>query len=465
MDQILRAQIWNLGYGPQPPLYTWLTKLFLGAFGYNVLSMLLLKELIIFSIYAVIYAAAHRLTGSHLHAVLATVLLQANFSIAWEAHRELTHTVLLSALAAATVWAFIGLERDRWRPYLVLGICSGLGMLAKYNFALVWLALFLAALSLRDLRPLLFNRKMLVALLLMVALCAPHFIWVARHPVLAFSSVPKLKMATPGDWSSVAQALGKWIMAILAHAGPMVALVALAFVPEMIQRSGGQASLPVKRRFELARGADLFPSTFQQQLLVRTLLFILILVTANIIIFRVTGVRDRYVQPFFVWLPVLLVGALPRKITARAVRFFLPLAGLGAVVVALVAPGRILLTESLKKNEILNTPFRKLAMDLKSAVERADCIVAENHRVAGNLRLWFPTKLVLDPEVAPLFQPAHRKTLLVWESNSNAQPPTELLRFVRSFNEAAKMDESRTVEELLKYHHVRTIRLGVALVE
>src|SRR5262245_2913605 len=48
VDQVLRAQLWSWGYGPQPPLYTWLTKIFLGMFGYSVASMLLLKEILIF---------------------------------------------------------------------------------------------------------------------------------------------------------------------------------------------------------------------------------------------------------------------------------------------------------------------------------------------------------------------------------------------------------------------------------
>src|SRR5689334_3228102 len=41
VDQILRAQIWSWGYGPQPPLYTWLTKIFLSVFGYNTFSLAL----------------------------------------------------------------------------------------------------------------------------------------------------------------------------------------------------------------------------------------------------------------------------------------------------------------------------------------------------------------------------------------------------------------------------------------
>src|SRR5436190_13943154 len=54
-DQIVRAQIWSWGYGPQGPVYTWLLKIFLEAFGYHIYSVTLLKELFIFGIYALTF--------------------------------------------------------------------------------------------------------------------------------------------------------------------------------------------------------------------------------------------------------------------------------------------------------------------------------------------------------------------------------------------------------------------------
>ena len=113
VDQILRAQLWSWGYGPQPPLYTWLTKIFLGLFGYSVFSLLLLKELLIFSIYALVYAATRQVTQNHICALMAAALLQANPSIAWESHRELTHTVLASVFSTAAIYLFLRLEPRR----------------------------------------------------------------------------------------------------------------------------------------------------------------------------------------------------------------------------------------------------------------------------------------------------------------------------------------------------------------
>ncbi len=440
VDQILRAQIWSWGYGPQPPLYTWLTKIFLGTFGYSVFSMLLLKELLILAIYGLVYASTRELTRNHLCALAATALLSANPSIAWEAHRELTHSVLVSACSIATIYFFLRLAPDRWLTYFLFAACSGLGMLAKYNFAILWLALMLGALSVKPLRPLVFNRKMLVALLIGLAICVPHFLWVLQHRELAFSSVHKLKIVPPGDWLPVALGLTKWLEVTLSDVGPLLGVLALVFGKDVTR---------------------LAIATPRENLLWRTLFWILLLVTGSIVWFSVSEVRERYVQPLFVWLPVLLLAALRDRVSAGRATTLVALAAAVAIMIVLIAPGRVLLTERLGKNEVLNTPFRKLAQDLKPAVDKADCLLAENHILAGNLRLWFPDKLVVDPEVGPLFPPGARTAVVVWNASNKRELPRDLLQFAQAFTEKTTVEELSPIEELLKYHEHRTIRLGV----
>src|SRR2546425_11911640 len=43
-DQLVLGQKWSWGYGPQPPLYTWLLMLFIKFFGPSVFSLTLLRE-------------------------------------------------------------------------------------------------------------------------------------------------------------------------------------------------------------------------------------------------------------------------------------------------------------------------------------------------------------------------------------------------------------------------------------
>ena len=171
-DQVLLAQKWNWGYGPQPPLYTWLVILFSKAFGLSSFTMALLKNALLFGIYTLTYFIARRLTASHTVALTAAVGLQFMPSIAYEAHRELTHSILASLMVLATLLVFLRLRQTDaprvtqtqgmslsaptispeagWGHYLLLGVLGGLGILSKYNYSIFYGALIIAALSSRS---------------------------------------------------------------------------------------------------------------------------------------------------------------------------------------------------------------------------------------------------------------------------------------------------------------------------
>ena len=54
-EQILLAQVPRLGYGPQPPLYTWLQYLVFSLFGQTIFSLSLIKSVLLFITFKTIY--------------------------------------------------------------------------------------------------------------------------------------------------------------------------------------------------------------------------------------------------------------------------------------------------------------------------------------------------------------------------------------------------------------------------
>ena len=442
VDQILRAQIWSWGYGPQPPLYTWLMRIFLGLFGYNIFVVTLLRELLLLASSMLAYCMTRRLTSSHACGLAAAAALQILPSFSWESQRELTNTILASTLVLASQHCFLRLKNGSWPAYALFGLICGLGVLSKLNFLIVFFALWAAALSLDATRRLALNRKMFVAMFITLSLCAPYAVWVWRHPDLAFSTMYKLKIQeSQAWWPAVWAGLKKWTVVAVAHVAPLVAAFAVLCGP-------------ATRRWT-ARSEE-------QRLLWRMLLWIVGLVTASILAFKVTGFRDRYVQPLFVWLPVLLVSVAHRELSLKRWKALIGLGGAVAGLVLVLAPGRLLLTERLKKNELLNTPFRTFACDLQPAMLNATCIIAENHALGGNLRLWFPDKWVVDSEVAALFSLTGKDCVLVWDATRNPMPPPRLLAFAASLGARKATGRVWRFEEPLKYHRFRTMCLGVA---
>lgn len=438
VDQILRAQLWSWGYGPQPPLYTWLVRIFLGVFGYHIFSMMLLKESIMFAIYLLSYATARRLTGKHVCGVVAAAALQFDGSISWESHRELTHTVLASAMVLAFIYLFLRLDRQRLSSYIVFGIGAGLGVLSKYNILFVYVAVLLAALSINTYRPIVLNWKTAVAVLICLGICIPNLWWMFHHRELALQSVFKLKIQQ--SWAqAVSLGIKTWIIVLFVHLAPMFGLFALVF-----WRSLRQVLIQLP----------------EAKLLTRSLWWILGLGTASIFLFKVTGFRARYVQPVFVWLPVWFALLLRNQLTPARLKVLLGLSAVISLGTLVVAPGRVLFAEELHKDhEVLASPYRQIARDLAPNVRHADCIIGRDHGIAGNLRLWFPEKLVIDPEVGPLFSPVKGSCVLVWGGGKNEQPPDELMNFARSATGKSNVVDVVHYTETLKYHHTRTFGL------
>src|SRR5690606_3921831 len=102
-EQALVSQRLRLGYGTQPPLYSWLQWILFQVFGLNLFALSALKNLLLFSTYASLFFLARPLIGNG-PAMAASASLLLFPQIAWESQRDLTHSVLLTALACATLW-------------------------------------------------------------------------------------------------------------------------------------------------------------------------------------------------------------------------------------------------------------------------------------------------------------------------------------------------------------------------
>lgn len=126
----------QLGYGTQPPLYAWLQWLTFSVFGLNRFSLLVLKDLILVTLYVGMYRMARPMIGIH-GAVAASASLLLFPQIGWESMRDLTHSVLLTSIACSTLWCYFAvLRKPSVGRYILFGALAGLGLQTKYNFAI-----------------------------------------------------------------------------------------------------------------------------------------------------------------------------------------------------------------------------------------------------------------------------------------------------------------------------------------
>lgn len=415
-EQALVTQVWLWGYGSQPPLYTWLQIGVFGLLGVNVLALALLKNVLLFSTYLFTYLTGREIFPEKRHALLAAISLLLIVLFAWESQRDQTHLVLATALAAATGFVAVRLFKTRtavW--YGLLGTLAALGVLAKYNYAVMIVSLLLAALTLPPLRTALFNARSLLLLGGFLVVIAPHAYWAWSHPDLMLSQSNRFEIPKSGDY----------FLASLVGAGLMLKRI----VEFMI--------LPLSVFGLLSfRAPKLAPATAEPlpvALLQRMMLIGLLLCVLTVVLLHVTMIRARWLQPLLISLPLVLVAWAQPRLDRQRTNFVFAFAGMVMLVVPLAMYGRVAASSGTKRITNLNIPYRALARQVKAAGFTNGLVLADGHLLGGNLRLWLPdcTITAAGNIRVPTAGSPQRPLLVAWRPENSPEIPAYLLEVAR----------------------------------
>ena len=202
-EQFLDASTFSFGYGQQAPLYSWIVRAVTPVFGMNIVTLTAVKYSLLCLFYFFFYLIARDFWDRKTSILLTgSLLLFPTYS--YEVHRDLTHTILVSLMAAITYYLFLRMVRETRTIYYVLtGISVGLGILSKYNFLFFLVALLLSCLSLGEGRRVIFDRRTLLSMLCVLIILLPHIVWLSRdnfasvHYALARSRMGESSMIPP----------------------------------------------------------------------------------------------------------------------------------------------------------------------------------------------------------------------------------------------------------------------------
>lgn len=181
-EQAYYSQWFRLGYDDQPPFYTWLQIVLNGIFGVNSISFSLLRGILFSGTLGVVYVFAKE-RGNGLNKSRLSVLLLVLMPVFIDfTFRRLSHTTLLCLSVVST---YLVIQRLLKHPstlnYMFLGILLGLGLMSKYNYAFFIISLFLVSLWDGELRMAIWQRKILVSLLVFLLMLVPHGYWLMEH--------------------------------------------------------------------------------------------------------------------------------------------------------------------------------------------------------------------------------------------------------------------------------------------
>lgn len=409
-EQMLHTQRLLLGYGAQPPLFTWLLYGLFALDGPSLLALALLKNGLMFLSTLFLFLASRRILGSDLPALAVSLSFLLIPQFAWESQRIFTHSVVLTTCAVAAFYLLVRVQQEgRLADYAGLGLALGLGALSKYSFALHAILLLGAALLTPALRGVLLDRRILLTLIIAAVLTLPHGLWLLEHWEAAFApTMDKLHVASDSNllttfftgwgslaWSAFLFLTPLWMVYLWAARAP---------------REDAPAPDTIWRAFFLRYG----------------LLFV-IGMSLFILLAQATSFRDRWLQPFLVLAPLaaLLLWPMGRAGARRLIAASLVLMALAFVLLNT----RVLLGGMLDKPSKVNLPIEQIAERLRAQGWTRGLILAENMQVAGDLKLQLPESTVLKTGLALIPDAELRReceVLLAWDKPNQPEPPAEL---------------------------------------
>lgn len=386
------------GYGgSQPPLYTWLNWLASAVLGVDVLTLKLVKYACLCLGAFAIRSAMRQLGFASATAATAAFGLFLIPQVLWESQRALSHSVAAVGFSALAVLAFVRLKAE---PTTLANACFGLAaaaaILAKYNDAILLGALLAAALSLRDFRAIVLDRRFVIAVVVAGLALTPTLLWDAAHPGELLARSYKFGIAADGrSWT--APFIGLWDLA--------VAVFDFAVLPVAVFLLAAAVTWQ--------RPAALAPAPGGEKLLWRTLGIGLAVVGTFVVAAGATEIRDRWLLPVLFLLPAASAAGLERF--GKGGRATQLAAIRGAVIAIAVATPALWYTQIYTgdgQGRIARLDYPALRNAL--AAQGPVATVVSDELWIGNLRLVAPELVLLAAEVPDFASLVRQPAVAAW---------------------------------------------------
>lgn len=383
LDAIL-AQTLQLGYLPgQPPLYDWAIWALGQLTGPGAFRFQLLKYSLLTASCAFIFLSARRvMKGDVFWAFLSVEALALIYQISWRFHEGFTHQVGAMCAVAASFWALLRLiERGRIADFALLGLCAGLGVLTEPIYW-VFLAVLLISASLQPtIRAMVFRPGLILALAIMAAIAAPHYIWLAFSDAGLGAILPSV--ADPGAANYLGDALKGMRRAFtepLMYLAPLIFILPIFFPGMVISIWREVRCLPNRNR----------QPDYEQLLLHMSFLAVAALL-AGAVIFGIRSYPTHALMPLFltssIWLVAQARNAAP---PAGQIDRFVIMA-IGITIFAFFGRAANMYVQHPVCNICRwGIPYAELAEAMKGRGFTSGQIYVDGAELGGNLHRFFP---------------------------------------------------------------------------
>ena len=362
-ELMLTAQTLQWGYGAQPPLYSWIQHGIFALFGETIFALSLLKNSFLFLTYFAMYRTLRSYYDRET-AGIATISLLLLPQIGWESQRALSHSVLATAMASITLLIFsrLMIQRNLWL-YLLFGIAVALGVLSKFNYVILPIALLISAVSLRSTRGAVLNPRIFLSVITTSIILFMPLRWMISHQTYVLETVNKFNIQTETVklLSALTGLFSLLKASFLFSALPLILLIFLYF--------------RYHKKTSTATGVSPF-----FQFLVRTIITAFLLILMIVLSSGTTNIKDRWLLPIlFLAAPAMTLWILP-KLSTRGRHRFIQTIGLAALLIFIAQP-----IHDMRPSR-RSTPFPAIVSAIADKYPETKTVFVKDKWIGGNFR-------------------------------------------------------------------------------
>jgi len=383
-EQLICMQQWALSCGPRnPPLFTWIGILFQPLFGPKIVAVSFVKFLIVGGTLFLLYLSSRLVLQDRALAALVALSPIGIYYFAWDAAFHYTHSVMVSFAVCLTFYLLLTLERRRdLASYVLFGISVAVGALSKFNYLLFLAGMFIAMTADRDLRRLLLDWRMAVALAIGALLASPYYVWLWYNRSWA-TALAKDRF-TPGGTDVPfinLVGLGELALSVLNFLLPLV-LFLVVFFPRAWGTAGAREAVSGRYR----------------RLLEFSFLAMLVMTLFGVFALDASRIRSHYMFVLILF-PLLIIarvqaaGTSPRPFNLFASTL---------VILAVIVPGGVAIKYAIDplrgSKAYYHVPYEVFAQKLRDAGFVKGTIMGDSlgYPLAGNFLPYFPNSRIVN---------------------------------------------------------------------
>ncbi len=379
-EQLAIADHFAFGYGPHPPLFQWLQTAAFGILGVNFLAIAFVKNAILFGTWAMLALLGRKLTGSAMLAAIGSfgLLFSANFS--WESQIDHTHTVSNTFLVVATTFVmFHLLQRQTRFAFVALALCVGLGLVAKYNYALFLLTILVVFVSDPKGRKLIATPAFLLAIVVGLAIAAPHYLYILENPGAGAAKLGNLGINRFGFLQTRLHGLGEFALAAAGVHAVWLAIIGLGWLDQRKAPRPLSGEMPQQ-------------TAHARQMFLRLWAMLAIMFLALVLIGGTTSFRDHWLQPEAVFFPLAAAIHFARHIDETAFRRLATAAFILLILIPLTVAGNKRFFPGAQRDSAMPNPAAIATAFPQAASGKVPVVIGETSMrswyAAGHLRYW-----------------------------------------------------------------------------